>query len=190
VDHQQEFIQVGAINAPRVVSEDFSQTLPVDLIFPFELGPGQQFCVRKKIVWGHGHLRSEPKTYHSGIVEAIRRTTGRRVFKEPELVEVEMRVRPTKLASGPRNRRPTPEDVRVQEVVAELPFRIALRRQLDEIGQLLIPRSELGRQSEQLVPVRADLKWGELLFNIGKQAPDRAGQSCFQVKWLDTLGCR
>src|ERR1019366_6283332 len=51
------------------------------------------------------------------------------------------------------------EDVSVQEVVAELPFRIVFRRQFDELPQPFVPRPDLGGgQSEQLAPVRARLK--------------------------------
>jgi len=54
VDQQQKFVQVGAINAFRVVYQDRGQTHAIDLIFPFDLGASQQSCVPKKIVWGHG----------------------------------------------------------------------------------------------------------------------------------------
>src|ERR1035438_326078 len=63
------------------------------------------------------------------------------------------------------------EHISVQEVVAELPFRIVLRRQCDELPHPFIPRPQLGRgQREQLAPVRAGLEWREFLFNANPSA--------------------
>src|SRR3977135_3219594 len=45
---------------------------------------------------------------------------------------------------------------------------------MNEVGQLFIPRAQLGRgQREQLTPVGAGLEWGEFLFDDRKEAPDR-----------------
>src|SRR4051794_41933027 len=64
------------------------------------------------------------------------------------------------------------EKIGVQEVVSEFPFRIVLRCQLDEIGQLFIPGPQRGgRYGKQLAPMRASVERGKLFLDNRQQAP-------------------
>src|SRR5438876_12298550 len=66
------------------------------------------------------------------------------------------------------------EDIRVQELIAELALRIVLLTQLYKLGDLLIDRFQVRRRrGKQLSSVRPGVEWSQLFFDPGHQLPDR-----------------
>src|SRR5438093_4866773 len=66
------------------------------------------------------------------------------------------------------------EDIRVQELIAELALRIVLLTQLYKLGDLLIARFQFRRRRGiQLSPVRPGVEWSQFFFDHGHQLPDR-----------------
>src|SRR5439155_16944270 len=66
------------------------------------------------------------------------------------------------------------EDVRVQELIAELALRIVLLTQLYKLGDHLIDRFQVRRRrGKQLSPVRPCDEWSLLFFDPGHHITDR-----------------
>src|SRR5436309_1561746 len=66
------------------------------------------------------------------------------------------------------------EDVRVQELIAELALRIVSLTQLYKLGDPIVDSFQFRRRrGKQLSPVRPGVEWSQLFFDPGHQLPDR-----------------